>query len=193
MTAYLYKVAVGGPISLTTPYGIIDGPTGVGLSSTASAVVAGGSGAILSLDALVAAGVLQSTKPLNLWAMQQQLATGTLGGATGPTGATGVGATGVTGATGTSDINLKTDIILVGVVNNINLYRFKYKANPRQEYVGVIAQEIKKSHPEAVIERMDGTLAVNYSKLGLRMVTLEEYNYRVSCEGFSGGEIRLAA
>jgi hypothetical protein len=56
------------------------------------------------------------------------------------------------------------------------LYKFKYKSDPEQiEYVGVIAQEVQRNRPDAIIEGKDGYLAVNYSKLGMKMMTYEEF------------------
>ena len=76
-----------------------------------------------------------------------------------------------------SDIRLKTDVQkLNSVVNNHELYRFKYINDPnRIDYVGVMAQDILKTHPEAVTKREDGFYAVYYNQLGLKMTTLEEW------------------
>ena len=194
LPTWTYRVAAGGPASLTTPYGIIDGPTGIGLSSTASGVVAGGSGAIIALDKMVNAGVLACTRPIGHAAVQSILASGLspggvagVRGATGAAGATGIrgatgviGATGISGATGVtgasaSDQRLKTDIVFLTTVNGINLYKFRYKLGTPQMYVGVLAQEILRSHPHAVTTTADGYLAVHYPKLGLRMMTLDQY------------------
>ena len=70
-----------------------------------------------------------------------------------------VGAAGITAIF--SDERLKDNIIKIGESEfGINIYKFNYKGKP-EVYEGVIAQEVQKSNPEAVIEK-DGFLAVNY-------------------------------
>lgn len=66
-----------------------------------------------------------------------------------------------------SDIRLKEDIKLIGQEKGHNIYTFTYINDPiKKQYQGVMAQEIKKSNPEAVGER-DGYLAVDYGKIGI--------------------------
>jgi len=76
-----------------------------------------------------------------------------------------------------SDRRLKRDIAPIAVTDSgIQLYSFKYLWSD-QVYVGVMAQDLLK-HPqwkEAVITKQNGFYAVNYSKLGLEMTTLEQY------------------
>jgi|APCry1669189070_1035195.scaffolds.fasta_scaffold55049_2 hypothetical protein len=76
-----------------------------------------------------------------------------------------------------SDQRLKRDIAPIAVTDSgIQLYSFKYLWSD-QVYVGVMAQDLLK-HPqwkEAVITKQNGFYAVNYSKLGLEMTTLEQY------------------
>ena len=43
---------------------------------------------------------------------------------------------------------------------------------------GVMAQDLKTTHPEALVTGADGFYRVNYSKLGVRMMTLEQWNAR---------------
>ena len=77
-----------------------------------------------------------------------------------------------------SDIRLKNDIqLLTTLENGINIYSFRYKSAPEKVYVGVMAQELLENPVwrEAVIMQKNGFYAVNYSKLGLKMVTLEEW------------------
>jgi hypothetical protein len=66
-----------------------------------------------------------------------------------------------------SDINLKENIIPVGMENGHNVYEFSYKGKP-ERYVGVMAQEVEKTHPHAVIHTIDG-LKVNYDMIGVKM------------------------
>lgn len=74
-----------------------------------------------------------------------------------------------------SDINLKHDIVLLGqLANGLGFYRFSYIGEQRA-YVGVMAQEVEKLMPSAVIRDRDGTLRVLYEKLGLRFQTYRSW------------------
>jgi len=76
-----------------------------------------------------------------------------------------------------SDIRLKRDIILLGQTEQgIKLYSFKYLWSD-QVYVGVMAQDLLENPKwqDAVITNPNGYYSVIYSKLGLEMVTLEQY------------------
>jgi len=64
-----------------------------------------------------------------------------------------------------SDITLKENIKSVGKENGFNIYEFNYIGNP-QRYIGVMAQEVQKTRPDAVLEK-DGYLAVDYGKIGI--------------------------
>ena len=91
-----------------------------------------------------------------------------LGGA-GQMASTGGGAMAGAGAGGgggaadaTSDERLKQNIEKVGESpSGINIYEFEYIKNPKHRFIGVIAQELLKTHPEAVIEE-NGYYSVNY-------------------------------
>jgi outer membrane protein OmpA-like peptidoglycan-associated protein len=98
---------------------------------------------------------------------------GGAGGAGG--GGAGGGGSGGAGGTGWSDRRLKTDIRRVGTARNgLALYRFKYIwGGP--VFVGVIAQEVTAIYPEAVLQGPGGYLRVDYDKLGMRMMTLDEW------------------
>lgn len=67
-----------------------------------------------------------------------------------------------------SDISLKTNITPLGLENGYQTYKFAYKDNPDQYYIGVMAQDIEKTNPEAVIE-IDGIKHVNYDAIGVEM------------------------
>lgn len=69
-----------------------------------------------------------------------------------------------------SDINLKENIEKVGEENGFNIYEFSYKGQP-ERYIGVMAQEVQKTRPDAVVEK-DGYLAVNYDKIGIEFKKL---------------------
>jgi hypothetical protein len=75
-----------------------------------------------------------------------------------------------------SDIRVKQDIQPLGDVGAIlPLYSFKY-LDEDTEYVGVMAQDVLKVRPDAVVTGEDGFYRVNYAKLGLRMVTRAEWD-----------------
>ena len=68
-----------------------------------------------------------------------------------------------------SDINAKQNIQKIGVLDNgLNLYKYEYKPEFKEEggygiQIGVMAQEVEKIIPDAVMLRADGLKAVNYS------------------------------
>jgi hypothetical protein len=71
---------------------------------------------------------------------------------------------------------LKTDVALVGRLDNgLGLYRFRYRGNP-QTYVGVMAQDAQMVRPDAVTRGRDGYLRVRYDKIGFAMRTYEYWN-----------------
>lgn len=105
-----------------------------------------------------------------------------LGALGGLSGTLGSGLTSLLGATGEaggtmstiaslmsmfSDERLKKNIEYVGKENGHNVYEFEYKNGSGQRYRGVMAQEVIKTHPEAVIMDKSGYMAVNYAKIGV--------------------------
>ena len=79
------------------------------------------------------------------------------------------------GAFVVSDIRLKRDIVEVGRLDNgVDLYRYRYKWSD-QTYVGVMAQEVAQVVPDAVMHGGDGYLRVDYGRLGLRLMTWDEW------------------
>jgi hypothetical protein len=62
-------------------------------------------------------------------------------------------------------------------------------------YVGVMAQEVAAVAPEAVVQGADGYLRVDYSRLGLQLLTLDEWSARRSPVGVhvSVAEIRASS
>lgn len=102
---------------------------------------------------------------------------GMLGGSGGGLQNIGYGISGMTGynpvaaATGLpwSDIRLKEDITPIGRRNGLELYRYRYKSDPRRRlWEGVMAQDLLDTHPQAVRE-VDGYYAVDYSQLGIEL------------------------
>jgi hypothetical protein len=74
-----------------------------------------------------------------------------------------------------SDENLKHNIQLVSRLDSgLSLYRFNYRGSD-QVFVGVMAQEVLRVKPEAVIRGADGYLRVDYEQLGLRMMTWQRW------------------
>jgi hypothetical protein len=77
-----------------------------------------------------------------------------------------------------SDIRLKRDIeLLERRADGIGLYRYRYLWSDT-EYVGVMAQEVEKAVPDAVVRGADGFLRVRYDRLGLAMVTWNDWQAR---------------
>jgi hypothetical protein len=70
-----------------------------------------------------------------------------------------------------SDIRLKENIEYRGVISGIPVFTWDWNDEAKRIGVhknptfGVIAQEVQKTHPDAVIEGKDGYLMVNYGKL----------------------------
>ena len=77
----------------------------------------------------------------------------------------GGGGKAASGVAAGSDIRLKEDVKLIGKENGHNIYEFKYIGKP-EVYHGVMAQEVLKIKPEAVIVQ-DGHLAVYYDQIGV--------------------------
>jgi hypothetical protein len=74
-----------------------------------------------------------------------------------------------------SDVRLKRDIVLLTHLDNgLGLYRYRYLWSD-QHYVGVMAQEVAEVVPDAVLRGDDGYLRVDYRRLGLRLMTWEEW------------------
>ncbi len=85
-----------------------------------------------------------------------------------------------------SDVRLKHDIALLGYLDNgPGFYRFSYNGS-RKAYVGVMAQEVQRVMPEAVVRGSDGYLRVYYDKLGLKV---ESYSHWIR----AGAQILTAA
>jgi outer membrane immunogenic protein len=76
-----------------------------------------------------------------------------------------------------SDVRLKRDVVLVGRLDDgLGLYRYRYVWGDTV-YVGVMAQEVALLHPEAVVrDAFDDYLRVDYGRLGLRLMTLPEWD-----------------
>ena len=74
-----------------------------------------------------------------------------------------------------SDSRLKHEVILLGHLNNgLGFYRFVYNGGEKA-YVGVIAQEVQRVIPQAVVRSRDGYLRVFYDKVGLKFQTYDQW------------------
>ncbi len=74
-----------------------------------------------------------------------------------------------------SDSRLKEAVVpLKQLANGVELYRFRYKGDS-EVYVGVIAQQVARLMPRAVVRGDDGYLRVDYEQLGLRLMTWAEW------------------
>ncbi len=74
-----------------------------------------------------------------------------------------------------SDIRLKHDIMLIGHLDSgLGFYRFAYNGSD-QAYIGVMAQEVRRVVPGAVMRGADGYLRVNYEKVGVTFQTYEQW------------------
>jgi len=78
-----------------------------------------------------------------------------------------------------SDIRLKRNITLAGRLDDgLGLYQYRYLWSDTV-YVGVMAQEVALIHPEAVVRGvLDNYLRVDYGRLGLKLMTLPEWDAR---------------
>jgi hypothetical protein len=74
-----------------------------------------------------------------------------------------------------SDARVKRNVVRVGrLENGIPLYRFTYLGGT-QQFVGVLAQEVKNIVPAAVHTGADGLLRVDYQQLGFSMIIWEAW------------------
>jgi hypothetical protein len=72
-------------------------------------------------------------------------------------------------------VRLKHDIVLLGyLTNGLGYYRYAYNG-AKQQYVGVIAQEVQSVMPAAVRRGRDGYLRVAYDRLGLPFQTYRQW------------------
>lgn len=67
-----------------------------------------------------------------------------------------------------SDFRVKENIEHIGEENGYPIYKFNYKTLPHKTYIGVMAQDVEKIKPSAIMEK-DGIKYVNYSKIGVQM------------------------
>jgi hypothetical protein len=72
-----------------------------------------------------------------------------------------------------SDRRLKTHVLPMGVhvATGLTLYEFSYVWDATRRYVGVMAQDVQKIMPQAVLVDSDGYLCVDYSQVGFPMMS----------------------
>ena len=96
---------------------------------------------------------------------------GSQGFAGGPSPFSQIASAAATGASFMSDVRLKNEITFIGKLENgIKIYKWKWNEKGKelagdQVEFGVLAQEVQKIVPEAVITGPDGYLMVNYGAL----------------------------
>lgn len=98
---------------------------------------------------------------LNAYNSQVGSSNSSLGGILGT-----LGSLGRAGIIAASDIRLKSAIKKLGKIKGFNLYEFEYIGDDAK-HIGVMAQEVQKIRPEAIITMPDGFLAVDYNKIGV--------------------------
>jgi hypothetical protein len=87
----------------------------------------------------------------------------------------GRGGGGFRGGGRRSDVALKHAIVRLGYLDNgVGFYRFQYNGS-RQVYVGVLAQDVQRVEPQAVVRGQDGYLRVYYEKLGVQFQTYRRW------------------
>ena len=74
-----------------------------------------------------------------------------------------------------SDRRLKRDIVALGVVRGLRLYRFRYLGDART-FTGVMAQDLLADprYAHAVARRPSGVMIVDYAALGLDLPDFAE-------------------
>lgn len=70
----------------------------------------------------------------------------------------------VLGAAAASDPRLKKNVFRIGDVGEVGLYQFRY-INDAGPYIGVMADEVRDTYPEALGPEVGGYLTVDYGKL----------------------------
>lgn len=83
-----------------------------------------------------------------------------------------LGGIGASAITKWSDRRLKENIVPVGVDEDsgLTLYEFNYAALPGRRFIGVMADEVEKVAPSAVVYDENGFASVDYSAIGIDMV-----------------------
>ncbi len=159
--------------------GVVDGPAGTTFTADASAST-GPMGAMLSYTFSGSGNctlVSQSGAMAEIMRGQFGMCTVSVTVTDGNTSDTASASATITPPLPPSDRRLKTDIQeLTKTDNGYQLYRFKYLSDPdRIDYVGVMAQDIIGTFPDAVAISNDGFYAVDYAHLGLQMTTYKQW------------------
>jgi len=90
------------------------------------------------------------------------------GGGAGIAGAGSAGVNAGFAALAASDARLKKDITEIGTENGHKIYSFRYIGQDNNRYIGVMAQDLLETNPDAVIETDAGYYAVDYDKIGVK-------------------------
>ena len=136
--------------NLSTIASLIPGNTGTAQSATSPANIA-------------QAFQNQYQGQLNAYNAQTASANSTMGGLFG-LGSSAL----LAGAMFMSDRRLKTDIVPIGRLDDgMTFYRFRYRWNkPGIEHYGVMADEVKRVRPDAVMRHPSGYDMIDYAKIG---------------------------
>lgn len=160
-----YPAQVTGAIGQTAQFG----QGGLGITNTALGGMTGGFGGAAQGYGQQAGGYNQAYGTQGNLYLQDQTRTDQFWGSI-----IGAGAQLGTKAIGKySDRRLKTDIAKVGrdARSGLNLYEFAYiNDTSGRRYRGVMADEVERFDPEAVVYDDMGFAAVNYARLGIEMV-----------------------
>ena len=77
-----------------------------------------------------------------------------------------------------STVRVKEDIARVGqTASGLPLYRFRYIGRA-ETYVGVLAEDVAEREPDAIVHGDDGYLRVDYGRLGLSLMTWDQWQAR---------------
>ena len=79
-----------------------------------------------------------------------------------------------------SDIRLKNDIQLIGQsAKGVKLYSFRYNSDLDTVWIGAMAQDLLQDRPDAVSVDENGFYRVDYSRLDVTMMRLDEWNQNI--------------
>jgi outer membrane immunogenic protein len=165
-------------VALTLAYQYVDLGTDNVASSTTGGVSIQQTASARAAFQVVTGGIIWRFSPNPAQPWEGAYVGGHVGGAWGDTTNANY-----SGQIAPSDIRLKRDITLVGRLDDgLGLYQYRYLWSDTI-YVGVMAQEVALIHPEAIVrDASDDFLRVDYGRLGLRLMTLPEWDARSKSE-----------
>jgi len=150
-------------------YNMLMGAAGMGQGSTNTMAATGANTAAASSDIITGLSSAQMNAQLAKQASKGSMFSNLLGAGSQLGGAflgSEAGSAWLAGAL--SDRRLKENITHVGKENGHNIYEFDYKDGSGR-FRGVMADEVEKINPEAVMIHSNGFKMVDYGKIGLKM------------------------